>query len=206
MQNEKFCTKCGQVLGEGVKFCGNCGEMVEVAAKERENYFSWQWRITIGFFFVAVIFALVGYIGAAFFYAIAGVLVCPKIYRNFKSKSVAIAGAVLCFVIGVILFLSHEDDKFIDSVKNGYLTGYEDEVVGEAFERFFSDTSWEYFESEDGTDVVEFEGKYMKNDRTRKVKIQFVVEGDEFYIGYMEINGQSQDDFQLFTLLEAIYE
>ena len=46
----------------------------------------------------------------------------------------------------------------------------------------------------------------MKNDRTRKVRIQFVVEGDEFYIGYMEINGNSQDDFQLFTLLEAIYE
>lgn len=207
MQNEKFCTKCRQPVGEGSRFCGNCGEVVDVPVKEKENYFSWQWRITIGFFFAAVIFALVGYLGAAFFYGVAGVLVCPKICRNFKNKSIALAGAILCVVIGIILFVSHEDDKeIIDSVKNGYLTAYEDEEIGDAFERFFSDTSWEYFESEDGTDVVEFKGEYEKNGSTKKVRIQFGVEGEDLHIGYFEINGQAQDDFQLFTLLEAIYE
>ena len=39
MANNKFCTECGQRLGEGVKFCPNCGKAVsaEAAGKGPQN-------------------------------------------------------------------------------------------------------------------------------------------------------------------------
>lgn len=36
MANNKFCTECGQRLGEGVKFCPNCGKAVSAEAAEKE--------------------------------------------------------------------------------------------------------------------------------------------------------------------------
>ena len=37
MANNKFCTECGQRLGEGVKFCPNCGKAVSATRQEPQN-------------------------------------------------------------------------------------------------------------------------------------------------------------------------
>lgn len=206
MQNEQFCKKCGHLLGEGVGFCGNCGEKVEVIVEERENYLSWHWRLTYGFFAMIALCLLVGYFEAIIPFAIGGVLVCPKVYRKFKNKVIVIIGIILCLLIGIGTFMVYqEEEECIDTVKNGYLEAYDNEQIGDAFERFFTKISWEYFESEDGDDVVEFNGNYVNNQGTKNVKIQFVVEGEDFYIFYVGINGRTQSDYDIFALLDDVY-
>ena len=73
---------------------------------------------------------------------------------------VVITIVVIISAIGVNSGMSEE----ISTVKNGHFFDYPEEdgytTIGTAFENYFDNTKWYYFVSDDGFDVVEFEGTF----------------------------------------------
>ena len=76
----------------------------------------------------------------------------------------------------------------------------------DAYENFFSDPQWRGFESDTGSDIVEFSGGCTYQDEDATVYIQFTIEDDEsFYMNYasLKVDGEEIDidDEILFELL-----
>ena len=81
-------------------------------------------------------------------------------------------------------------------------------TYGAAFDSFFSNPRWSYFEASSGEDVVEFTGNFYYKNEPAKAKIQFVL---DLYNGTMEvyhlsINGEAQSRMMLLAMLEKVFE
>lgn len=100
------------------------------------------------------------------------------------------------------------EDEHITFVKNGSPSLYPDITYDEAFTEFFSDRSWEYFESTDGQDVVEFRGNCMYNDVEVTATIQFILDMDDgtFELGYLAFNDVPQSFLVEYALIAKIFE
>lgn len=85
-------------------------------------------------------------------------------------------------------------DEHVIGVKNGYPEAVPEITYGDAFERFFANPTWKYFESTDGKDVVEFTGRCTYMDQEVKARLQFILsdDGKTFEQGAMSFNDVPQ--------------
>lgn len=127
--------------------------------------------------------------------------------KGFIKSHIKLLVIVLALII-VIPFLSNSfySHSCINIVKNGVTESYPDITCGEAFESFFSSPEWKYFESDDGDDVVEFQG--VNKNESSKVKMQFIVDYKEetFEFWVMLVDGEEIEDFVARLLLIGIFE
>ena len=101
-----------------------------------------------------------------------------------------------------------KDNVYIEMVKNGYNTAYPEKTYGEAFEAFFSNPTWKYFEAETGETVVEFTGGCMYLDAEVKARLQFIldIEAGSFEVGALSFNDVPQMELITAGLLSSIFE
>ncbi|MGG7175285.1 hypothetical protein ACQPV1_18455 [Clostridium neonatale] len=122
-----------------------------------------------------------------------------------------IGGISLAFIILIVIGIfsgSTGDSHYIDMVKDGNLTGYNSQSVGKAFDDFFSDEKWEYFESENGQDIVEFNGDCFKDNNLCHVCVQFTVNENDnsFEVQYYSLDNEPQNLMTWAYMLDKIYE
>lgn len=98
-------------------------------------------------------------------------------------------------------------NKYVRFVKEACPEAYPNVSYGEAFGGFFGNCKWEYFQSEDNQDVVEFSGNCMYDDKTAVVKAQFLVSYDEGKgeLYTMSINDEIQPELVQVMLLAKIF-
>lgn len=131
-----------------------------------------------------------------------------------KKTSKIIIGVIvtIAIIVGLSALASSGDySEEVRSVKNGYFQdysyddGYPD--VGDAFENYFGDTSWEAFTSDDDMEIVEFNGKFMYYDDETDCCLQFqTYEDGSFDIYAVEFNGIPQDKLTISVLLEKVMD
>lgn len=101
-----------------------------------------------------------------------------------------------------------KNSEFVMNVKNGTLNSFPDQLIGDAFEDFFSSGDWKYFQADTGEQVVEFTGFCMYMEEKVKARLQFIVDEDtgNFEVGALSFNEVPQNELTIETLLLAIYE
>lgn len=99
-------------------------------------------------------------------------------------------------------------DEHVQGVKNGYPEAVPNITYGEAFENFFSNPTWKYFESTDGEDVVEFTGKCQYQEKEVKARLQFILDkdGESFEQGALEFNDVPQNDIITSALIYKAFK
>ncbi|MDE5699088.1 MAG: zinc ribbon domain-containing protein [Lachnospiraceae bacterium] len=137
-------------------------------------------------------------------------------YENEKSNLqlsrmrllLAIVAALSGLLLIVVAIVYATGDSYINMVKNGYPELYPNITYREAFDAFFGECEWEYFESEDGRDVVEFHGNCMYGDEQVLITIQFLVYEDKgtFEIYTAAIDGEEQPALVYSLLLLKVFE
>lgn len=116
----------------------------------------------------------------------------------------------------------YSTNQYVLDVKGGTNSNYPNVTYEEAFEDFFSDTSWRYFNgtqdgpdedgngepdySIDNVDVVEFSGYCTYMDVNVKALIQFIVEEDTFEAVYLSFNEVPQNLLLLDALITKVFE
>ncbi|MDE7477931.1 MAG: zinc ribbon domain-containing protein [Lachnospiraceae bacterium] len=137
-------------------------------------------------------------------------------YENEKSNThlsrmkllIAVVATVSCLLLIVFGIAYETNNSYIKIVKNGHPELYPDITYGKAFEAFFGDCKWEYFESEDGKSVVEFNGNCLYGNDKATVTIQFLVNADQntFEVYTAGIDGEEQPALVYSLLLLKVFE
>ena len=81
------------------------------------------------------------------------------------------------------------NENNISIVRNGNFYSHPNIPVGAAFKKFFANGKWSAFTSTEGEQVVEFVGDCIWYDERAKLTMQFVVNGNEFEMRHVNING-----------------
>lgn len=133
-------------------------------------------------------------------------------YKSMKtarkySNIISIVCTVLAVVLIIIAVSGGASDSKVNGVKDAYLKSYSDEItIGEAFNEFFSDPTWESY-SEDGIDYVKFAGDCTFYDEDALMVVVFeYMENDWFKVKDIKLNGTSLNDFEEVAVLEKIFE
>lgn len=224
MDRKMFCSKCGERIEVDSCFCSKCGARIkknDLISNESDNEVEinkvnnnakiylhiFLWILT-GILLASAVFCLtMNYIDTTIFFAAAGIFMGLLLSRQFKAKIMAIFLIIMCIIGGVRSYvINYETEKMIDVVKEGFLSGYDRKMIGRAFDSYFENPSWEYFESASGVDIVEFNGTCMYNSKSCKVKIQFIVRGEGFKVDHFSIDNEVQTYDVYFDLLEEIYQ
>lgn len=179
------CSKCGNEVKDGAKFCNICGEKLN-CENNQPNINLNKDEGTVK----------------------AEIVKSPKK----KNKTlIAVIGVIVVLIVGVALASMAGESEEVTRVKEGHFIDYsEDEGytdIGTAFENYFSDTSWESFTSEDGMEIVEFNGTCMYYDKETNCSIQFELYDDGgFSIYAMEFNGVPQNTLMIDAVVENAME
>ena len=137
--------------------------------------------------------------------------------KNNDSKAgVFILLVGLALLIGFVIFYLGDysstdftfEDEHIAYVKSGSPSSYPDVTYDEAFCNFFTNRSWNYFESNDGKDVVEFKGDCTYHDVEVTATMQFVLDMNEgtFEISYLAFNDVPQSLLIEYALITKVFE
>lgn len=119
------------------------------------------------------------------------------------------AVAVICGIVLIVLAVSQGGGgRYIRAVKNAHPKAYPDVSYGEAFDYFFDDCDWKYFESTGGEKVVEFHGTNFLDGRTAEMDVQFVIseEQDGFELYALSLDGEMQPELIQGMVLVTLFE
>ena len=108
------------------------------------------------------------------------------------------------FVVTFFTGCGESYDKNVMTVRNGAVYAYTDVPIGKAFDYFFSDGKWKSFKTDDKETVVEFNGNCTWYNSPAKIKIQFILDGEEFQVNYVGINGVDLDTIEIDGIMEKI--
>ena len=113
-----------------------------------------------------------------------------------------------CILVSLNPQWQEGNQQYMEFVKEGYSELYPDVNYGDAFEAYFADCSWEYFESTDHQDVVEFHGTCLYGGENANVTIQFLLSYEEqiFEVYALEINGEAQPEYTIAILFADVFE
>jgi ribosomal protein S27AE len=200
------CPGCGEMINEGAKVCPRCGrQMANYSTQfpcprcgELLDYYE-RFCHRCGLSMVN------GYSEEA-----------PEEERHSSFRPILIILIVLG-IVGVTCYLIFNtplgskvgvEDEHVTFVKNGSPISYPDITYDEAFSAFFSDTSWEYFVSDKGLDVVEFNGDCLYYDSEITVTIQFVLDmkNGTFEMEYVAFNDVPQSVLMSYALITKVFE
>ncbi|MFJ7953410.1 hypothetical protein ACIQZG_18040 [Lysinibacillus sp. NPDC096418] len=100
------------------------------------------------------------------------------------------------------------DGVYIDAVKEGYVTEFSDVTVSTAFNYYFSEPYWRYYEAKTGEHVVELSGEITHSGESGHAVLQFIVNesATEFKVGAMKFNDVVQKKEDKFALVARVYE
>lgn len=115
----------------------------------------------------------------------------------------AVFTLVLAFIM--VVFASC-DSAEISLVKNGTPNDYPDKTWGEVLEDTCEDCEWEYFEADDGDDIVEFNGVIEETDVPLCIQFDIDVEDETFKVNYMEVDGEDLDIYSMSAVVEELFE
>lgn len=115
---------------------------------------------------------------------------------------------VIAFIFTIIVS-SRGTSKEVETVKNGNFIDYPEyegyTTIGSAFENYFDDTKWRYFVSDDGLDIVEFEGVFLYCDKETNCCLQFELYDDNHFETYaLEFNGVPQSNIMMNALIDEV--
>lgn len=213
-----YCFNCGKPIEEGARFCTNCGAPVKAAPETINESLLGQQEGTEQSIPEEPVVAEPKY---EYTQKAEETPAAPK--KSKTKKVLLIVGIVVAALIitvvgaffllkkvfqrvdGIINVVSVSDDQYIDTVRNGYLPKYDYCTVGEAFDAFFLDPEWKYFQAEDGDHVVQFEGQCYYLDELTDFLIQFIVKGDNFEVYALEIDGNVQNQVVETAVIEKIF-
>ncbi len=101
-----------------------------------------------------------------------------------------------------------DENAYVKTVKDAQPETFPGCTYGAAFEEFFTSPQWEYFESTDGQNVVEFTGECMYAGARTKARMQFVVEKDQKTVntGALYYNSTPQTRKIITDSLNKIFE
>ncbi len=113
----------------------------------------------------------------------------------------------VCFLLIGCGTTYNENNENIQFVKEGTLGSYTT-TCGKAFDDFFDNPKWGYFNSESGEDVVEFTGKCLYDNVEVEVLMQFTLNkaAGTFSVNYLSFNDVTQNKLMVTALLEAVFE
>lgn len=114
-----------------------------------------------------------------------------------------VSGAI--FVAGALT--DKKGQNYIDMVRKSSPEAYPDITYEEAFDDFFDNARWKYFQSDTGKDVVEFQGECMYDDDTATVLIQFLLNKDKgiYKIYTMAIDDEEQSLLVYAVLMDKVF-
>lgn len=179
-----FCEKCGAVLEDNAQFCSSCGTPVkkeEGEHKQQESEPKQEEKEVVH---------------------------TPEKKKGYGwIIALSIVGGLAALFLLVAIF-GNDDEKYIDLVKDGHPEGYPNSTYREAFENFFSNPEWEYFESTEDEDIVEFSGGCTYMDEPVNVVLQFELDYDEgeFTAQYFEMDGEAQSELMTALIIERVFE
>lgn len=98
--------------------------------------------------------------------------------------------------------------KYVRMVREGHPAAYPDISYGDAFDDFFENENWKYFQSDDGRDVVEFRGNCFADGETKDIIMQFLLSVDDgtFDLHAVSIDGEPQAELVNGMFVLAIFE
>lgn len=96
------------------------------------------------------------------------------------------------------------NEKNIDVVKNGNFYSHPNVPVGAAFRSFFSNGKWSAFTSTENQQIVEFSGKCTWFNEPAVLTMQFIVNGNEFEMGHVNIDGNAMNYADSVDILDKI--
>jgi uncharacterized protein YdeI (BOF family) len=136
----------------------------------------------------------------------------PNFWEKLKLwQKIVIIVIGISIIAGIIGSLGGNDDNYnetISIVTKGYFNDYPDVAVGKAFNNFFSNPKWENFVSDDGEQIVEFDGEASLDDENVLVEIQFIVDKSNgmFEVCWLGVDGESQSDYETNDWIDTAYE
>ena len=137
--------------------------------------------------------------------------------ERISKHSVGIIIVVVAIIIGAFYLVGWRQsvakeqeikDLYVEYVKTGSPEAYPDKTYGEAFDMFFANPQWLYFESDKGSDIVQFEGDCEYRDVEVHATIQFVIDIDNnsFNFEYLDFNGVPQTELIKYALITKVFE
>jgi len=98
-------------------------------------------------------------------------------------------------------------DQRTNVVRDGHLNEHPDVKISDAYDEFFSNAQWKYFESKDGKKIVEFSGNCTYKEKEINVRQQFIL-GDDgtFTVGALTFNDIDQNQFVSVALISKVYD
>lgn len=84
-------------------------------------------------------------------------------------------------------------DQRVMSVRDGTFYMNPSVTVGKAFDQFFVGGKWKSFTSTENEDIVEFSGECSWYNAPATMTVQFDLDGKEFSLRYVDINGVQMD-------------
>ncbi|WP_242839196.1 hypothetical protein [Pseudobutyrivibrio sp. MD2005] len=143
------------------------------------------------------------------------ILDSPLLRKSNNSGLGIFIGGILISILIVCLALYYSGDydmfseePHITAIKNGAPEAYPDITYGDAFESFFSNPDWTYFESDKGRDIVEFTGGCIYANTEVTATIQFEVDMDtgRAEIVYLGFNDVPQSLLIEYALISKVFE
>lgn len=143
--------------------------------------------------------------------AIGTILSALGLKRPFgMTKIIELVVACILLVAAIayaVSFSGGRGDKYVQMVRGGFLDGYPQKTVGEAFDDFLDNPKWESGVSEDGERFVNVKGGILYLNKEAELAVQFFVDekNEAFQYNACEINGVPQNNLIFWGLLEAVY-
>lgn len=189
-----FCSNCGKEISSGVRFCPNCGAKVDVNSEaEKEKSVHVQ---PIQYNSEESTDASVGsgHIDSAQEYQYSANNKEGSVKEKKKSRKwiVVLVAVVAGIALIVSVALNSGDDASTGSEYHVVKTEYEEQVslvrdavpdlrfpqlsYGEVFAEYFGDPVWGYEKSDNGLDIVTFNGIVILDDTQKKIEFQFAMD------------------------------
>ena len=188
-----YCTKCGNQLADGALFCSKCGAKVVSDEAEQRARASLPPDPPSG-------------TGST-----------PSLESHARENETAIKKYVIPLVVGgilavMILILGLNGtllggNSYINMVKGGHPTSYPNTTYEKAYRNFFANPKWQYFKSEAGQNIVQFDGDCTWNGDPAHAVIQFDVDAknNTFSVSATEIDGVPQNIFSIMSMQDTIF-
>lgn len=124
-----------------------------------------------------------------------------------KKQTIIGVATVALGLLAIILGLSvlFGGNKAVKLVQNSKLTGWPEKTIEEAFDDFFNSMEWDSYK-EDGDTYVICTGKCKADGETMRLKIIFEIDGDDFELVRVTIDGESYTSASdISEILDIIY-
>lgn len=117
-------------------------------------------------------------------------------------KSSNIRNSIFCLIISVFCISCTQSN--VDLVKSGNFDTCPTENIQSMVEGLWENPVWTDFKGEDGKDYVDLTGILSYDGKNERCLLQFLISGEEFSVNVFQINGVTQSEEVIVSLLEIM--